>query len=189
MHKEATALIVFFLACMIMHVSADTNQTDYDELTDKMRMKLDAVEKNLTSSLDAILKDDKTFTYAKFREAMRKMHGILDILLWEKKADGTKVPREKGSMIVERKFPIRLLIYAIVLVLTLYMCLVLLLCLTSWLAMDKLYKRVRQFVCFCKTKTDTSSDLSSSSSTAYKSAFARNPRVSSQHPNDEEGQL
>ena len=188
MYKETTAIAVLLLACMIMHVAAHADKTEHDELTEQIRTKLDAVERNLTSALDDILKDDKSFTYGKIREAMRKMHGLLDILLWEKKADGTKVPRQKEGMIVERKFPIRLLIYSIVLVLILYMCVVLLLCLTSWLAMDKLYKRVRQFVCFCKTKTDAASDLSSSAA-SYTSAFARNARVSSHHPNNEEGQL
>ena len=70
-----------------------------------MREKLDEFEKNLTQSLGEILKDDgKHFSYGRIREALQKLHGLTDILLWEKKADGSKVPRDQHGMIFQRKY-------------------------------------------------------------------------------------
>ena len=74
------------------------------EMTNKSRETLDAVEKNLTKSLDEILLDDaKHMTYGRMREALHILHGLTDILLWEKKADGTKVPRDSNSMMIQCK--------------------------------------------------------------------------------------
>ena len=67
-----------------------------------MRSKLDQVEKNVTDSLHVMLKDDRSFTYGRMREAMHKMHGLVDILLWEKKADGTKVQQDINVTVSEQ---------------------------------------------------------------------------------------
>ena len=96
--KTWTMLALLFLACIIMHANA------HPEVLDRAREKLDAVERNLTNSLEVILNDDKRpFTYGRIREALHKMHGLVEILLWEKKADGTKVPRDEKSIIIECK--------------------------------------------------------------------------------------
>ena len=96
--KAWTALAVLCIACIIIHVSA------YEEVPDKIREKLDQVERNLTRTLEHILSDDnKPFTYGRIREALHKLHGLVEIVLWEKKADGTKVPRDEKSVIIEFK--------------------------------------------------------------------------------------
>ena len=78
--------------------------TAHGEMLEKAREKLDAVERNLTNSLEVLLNDDnKPFRYSRIRESLHKLHGLVDILLWEKKADGTKVPRDEKSFIIERK--------------------------------------------------------------------------------------
>ena len=65
--------------------------------------KLDAIEKNLTDLGKMLSDDDKAFTYGKIKEALHKLHGVTEILLWEKKADGTRVPREGEDIIIQCK--------------------------------------------------------------------------------------
>lgn len=98
MCSKTTTLALVFVACIIMYATAQ------QDVVDRARKKLDEVEKNLTESLGVILNNnDKPFTYSKIREALHKLHGLVDILLWEKREDGTKVPREGESMIVQCK--------------------------------------------------------------------------------------
>ena len=89
---QKTTLALLLVACMIMFVCADDT-----------REKLDAIEKNLTELGQMLSDDDKAFTYGKIKEALHKLHGVTEILLWEKKADGTRVPREGEDIIIQCK--------------------------------------------------------------------------------------
>ena len=72
-----------------------------------IKERLDEVEKNLTESVHDILSDEsRSWTYGRMREAMHKLHGLVDILLWEKnrrkhvgEQDSTRV--ERDSFVIE----------------------------------------------------------------------------------------
>lgn len=95
MQKAAAWTFLAFVAVVYLIVLVKATKTVGDKVDDK----LTEVEKKLHAALVNDLSGDEVFTHGKIRQTLHTMHGLLELMLWEKKADGTKVLRENDTML------------------------------------------------------------------------------------------
>ena len=94
MHKTAWTLLAF-IAIVYLIALAKAKEKIHNKVDDKLA----EVERRLHAALVEDLSGDEAFTHGKIRQTLHGLHGILELMLWEKKADGTKVLRENDTIL------------------------------------------------------------------------------------------